>query len=135
VTPLRRGVAGVLRDSAFLVVIAVIGLALAGGVLAADRAVDAALPGIDVVATDNGYSPGDVTVTAGEWTVLRLRNDSASVRDWMVQDVPNLEAIARPGQTARLRFVLDTPGEYPILGSTGAHGGTGRIGTLVVVAP
>ena len=46
-----------------------------------------------------------------------------------------LEAIARPGQTARLRFVLDTPGEYPIMGSTGDHGGTGRIGTLVVVAP
>jgi len=135
VTPLRSGPVGVLRDGAFLVVIAVIGLALAGGVLAADRAVDAALPNLDVVATDAGYTPDTFTVTAGQWTVLELRNESGAVRDWMVAGVPNLEAIARPGQTAVVRFVLDTPGEYQVMGTVDDHGGTTMIGTLTVVAP
>ncbi len=133
VTPLRRGPLGVLRDGAFLVLVAVVGLALAGGVLAADRAVDAALPSVDVVATDTGFANDSWTVEAGRWTVLELHNRDDVVHDWMVDGVPNLEAIARPGQTARLRFVLDTPGSYRVMGTV--DGRSEPVGTLVVVAP
>ena len=33
----------------------------------------------------------------------------------MVEGVPNLEVIARPGQTRSMRFVLDTPGKYMVM--------------------
>jgi Cu+-exporting ATPase len=132
---LRRGPIGVLRDGAFLVVVGIIGLALAGGVLAADRAVDAALPKLEVVAKDVRFQPDAWTVTAGQWTVLELRNDDPVVHDWMVEGIPNLEAIARPGQTSKLRFVLDTPGEYMVMCSVEGHAEAGMVGMLVVEAP
>jgi hypothetical protein len=53
----------------------------------------------------------------------------------MVEGIPNLEAIARPGQTAKLRFVLDTPGEYPVTDSAAGHAEGGIAGVLVVEAP
>ena len=110
VTQLRRGPLGVVRDGAFLVVVGLVGLTLAGGVLAADRAVDASLPHVVVTAKDGTFTPSDVTVAAGEWTVIELVNQDDVVRDWMVEGIPNLDIVARPGQTARLRFVLDRPG-------------------------
>ena len=133
VTQLRRGPVGILRDAAFLVVIAGIGLMLAGGVLAADRAVNASLPSVTVVAKDVRFDPADVTVTAGQWTVLEFRNEDPVVHDWMVEGVPNLEAIARPGQTATLRFVLDTPGTYMIECTVPGHAEAGMVGMLTVV--
>jgi uncharacterized cupredoxin-like copper-binding protein len=135
VTRLRHGPIGLVRDGAFLVVIAAIGLALAGGVLAADRAVDSALPKVEIVATDMGFQSDTWTVTAGQWTVIELRNDDTVIHDWMVDGVPNLDVIARPGQTAKLRFVLDTPGQYRVTDSAAGHGGAGLAGTLVVKAP
>jgi uncharacterized cupredoxin-like copper-binding protein len=130
---LRRGPIGLVRDAAFLVVIAVLGLALAGGVLAADRAVDAALPKLEVVAKDVRFQPDMWTVTAGEWAVVELRNDDPVVHDWMVEGIPNLEVIARPGQTASLRFVLDRPGEYMVMCSVEGHAEAGMVGMLRVV--
>jgi Cu+-exporting ATPase len=135
VTRLRHGPIGLVRDGAFLVVIAAIGLALAGGVLAADRAVDSALPKVEIVATDMGFQSDTWTVTAGQWTVIELRNDDTVIHDWMVDGVPNLDVIARPGQTAKLRFVLDTPGQYRVTDSAAGHGEAGLAGTLVVKAP
>jgi plastocyanin len=133
VTQLRRGPLGLVRDGAFLLVIAGIGLALAGGVLAADQAIDANLPRIEVVAKDVRFSPPDVTATAGEWTLLEFRNDDPVIHDWMVEGVPNLEVIARPGQTADLRFVLDEPGMYMVMCSIEGHAEAGMVGTLTVV--
>jgi Cu+-exporting ATPase len=130
---LRRGRLGLVRDAAFLVGVAVIGLALAGGVLAADRAIDAELPHLDVTARDMRFEPADVTVTAGQWTVLEFANDDQVVHDWMVVGVPNLDAPARPGQTARLRFVLDMPGTYHVMCSIPGHAEAGMVGTLTVV--
>jgi nitrite reductase (NO-forming) len=124
---------GLVRDAAFLLVIAGIGLALAGGVLAADRAVNASLPTVTVVAKDVRFHPADVTVTAGEWTLLEFRNEDAVVHDWMVEGVPNVEAIARPGQTATLRFVLDRPGTYMVMCTVEGHAEAGMVGMLTVV--
>jgi hypothetical protein len=139
VTQLRRGPLGAVRDGAFLAVIAVIGLALAGSILAVDRAVDAGLPHVTVVAGPEGLSPASVAVAAGHWTVLELRNEDTAVREWMVLGVPNLSVVARPGQTARLRFVLDRPGTYEVMGSvvggSTAPGADPAMGGTLVVAP
>ena len=130
VSQLRRGPLGFVRDATFLLIVAVIGLAVAGGVLAADRAVNSSLPTVVVTAGDGGISPADITVWAGEWTLLTFVNDSDSVREWMIDGVPNLDVVARPGQTASLRFVLDTPGRYMIM--SGMAGEGEMAGTLVV---
>ncbi|MEI7744336.1 MAG: cupredoxin domain-containing protein, partial [Chloroflexota bacterium] len=119
VQPLRPGVLGLIRDGAYLVVIAVLGLALAGTVLAADRAISSSLPQVQVVATSGAVAPMTVSMTAGQWMVLSFRNDDTVVREWMVDGVPNLDVVARPGQTAQLRFVLDKAGTYPVM-SNGA---------------
>ena len=121
--PLRRGPLGVVRDAAFLVGIALIGLATAGGVLAADRAIDANLPRIEAVAHNVRFEPDRWTVTAGQWTLLEFRNDDPVIHDWMVEGIPNLEVIARPGETETVRFVLDRPGEYECC----ARGWSGRV--------
>jgi Cu+-exporting ATPase len=131
---LRRGPTGVARDAAYLVAVAVVGLGLAGGVMAADRAVDAELPHLEVTARDLRFQPADVQVRAGEWVVLEFRNEDPVVHDWMVVGVPNLDAPARPGQTSRLRFVLDTPGTYRVICSIPGHAEAGMTGTLTVVA-
>ena len=131
VTQPRRGPLGLVRDGAFLVVIAVIGLVLAGGVLAADRALDASMPAVVVTAgADGSITPADVTVTAGEWTVVRLVNEDDVVREWMVDGVPNLDLVARPGQTAKLRLRLDEPGQYMVM--SGMAGEGAMAGMLVV---
>ncbi len=133
VTQLRPRPLGMVRDAAFLVVIAVIGLALAGGVLAADRALDASMPAVVVTAgADGSITPADMTVAAGEWTVVQLVNEDDVVREWMVDGVPNLDLVARPGQTAKLRLKLDEPGQYTIM--SGMAGAGEMAGMLVVAA-
>jgi uncharacterized cupredoxin-like copper-binding protein len=133
VESLRRGPLGLIRDGAFLVVVALLGLALAGGVLAADRAIDDALPSFQVTAKDVRFEPADLTITAGEWVVVELTNDDPIVHDWMVEGVPNLEIITRPGETESLRFVLDTPGEYMIMCTVEGHAEAGMVGMLTVL--
>jgi len=132
VDQLRRGPLGLVRDAAFLVGVALLGLTLAGGVLAADGAVNAELPHLDVVARDMRLEPADLRVAAGEWVVLEFTNADTVVHDWMVEGVSNLDAPARPGQTARLRFVIDTPGTYRVVCSMPGHAEAGMTGTLTV---
>ena len=114
------------RDAAFLVVIAAVGLALAGGVLAADRALDASLPKVVVTATAAGISPADLSVRPGEWTLIEFVNDDTMVREWMVDGVPNLDIVARPGQTAKLRLAAGRARELQDHERHGRRGGDGR---------
>jgi uncharacterized cupredoxin-like copper-binding protein len=130
---LRRGPVGLVRDGAFLVVVALLGLGLATTVVAADKAVTAALPTVSVTAKDVRFSPADVTVRAGEWSAISFTNADPVVHDWMVEEIPNLDTVARPGQTTTLRFVLDTPGTYEILCSVPGHAEAGMVGTLTVL--
>jgi Cu+-exporting ATPase len=132
VTPLRRGVLGVVRDGAFLVGVAVLGLGLAGGVMAADRAIDAGLPHVTITVRDGMASPSEVRIVAGQWTVLELVNRDGVVRDWLVLGVANVDLVARPGQTARLRVVLDTTGRYAV--ETGSSDGSMTMAGSLVVA-
>jgi Cu+-exporting ATPase len=136
VTRPRRGPLGVVWDGAFLLIVGLVGLTLAGGVLAADRAVSASLPQVVVTVKDGVFTPSEVTVGAGAWTVIELVNQDDVVRDWMVQGVANMDIVTRPGQTASLRFVLNTPGTYDVMTGGSAAGSGGEMGgALVVAAP
>ncbi|MEO8463029.1 MAG: heavy metal translocating P-type ATPase, partial [Chloroflexota bacterium] len=134
IRPLRRGPLGVVRDGAFLLVVAVVALAIAGGVLAADRAVDASSRAIAVTAQGGQFVPADLTIRAGERVVVVLTNDDSVVHDWSVTGVANVEIPARPGQTARLRFALDTPGTYEIRCTIPGHAEAGMVGVLLVTS-
>ena len=90
---------------------------------------------VEVTATQFRFNPADVTVRAGQWVIVEFSNDDPVVHDWMVQSVPNADVPARPGQTARLRFVLNEPGTYTVLCSIPGHAEAGMVGTLKVVAP
>jgi Cu+-exporting ATPase len=132
VKELRRGPLGLVRDGAFLVVVAILALAIAGGVLAADRALDGVSQRVDLTASQYRFLPADITVRAGEWVIVEVANEDEVVHDWMVVGIPNVSVPARPGQTARLRFVLDTPGTYEVMCSIPGHAELGMVGTLVV---
>ncbi len=134
VRQLRRGPLGLVRDGAFLVGVAVLALAIAGGVLAADRAFDGVSQQVAITGRDFRFEPAEVTVRAGEWVIVEFTNTDTVIHDWMVEGIPNVDVPARPGQTARLRFVLDTPGTYMVMCSIPGHAEAGMMGTLVVTA-
>ena len=135
VRALRRGPLGLIRDGAFLLGVAVVALAIAGGVLAADRALDGASQQLTITARDYRFAPADLTVRAGQWVTISFTNDDQVVHDWMIAGLPNVDAPARPGQTARLRFVLDAPGTYEVMCSIPGHAEAGMVGALVVTPP
>jgi P-type Cu+ transporter len=127
--PVRR-----LRDAWFLGAIALAAFGLAGGVMAADRTIDASAQHVTVAARDLAFAPADVTITAGRNTVLTFRNDGSTFHDWEVEGFANVDAGARPGQTQRMRFAIDGPGRYRILCTVPGHAAAGMVGTLVVEA-
>jgi Cu+-exporting ATPase len=129
---MRRGPLGVLRDSAFLAGIALVALALAGGVYAADRAIDASAQKVEVVGRNVAFEPAEIRIRAGRWTVVRFTNADPIFHDWEVEGLANVDAGARPGQTASLRFVVDRPGEYTYLCTVPGHAEAGMTGTLIV---
>ena len=130
--PLRRGIVGMARDSAFLVGVAALALALAGGVYAADRAIDASAQQVTVVGRDIRFDPSEIHIRAGQWTVVTFRNEDPIFHDWEVEGIANVDAGARPGQTTTLRFSIDRPGTYEYLCTVPGHAEAGMVGTLVV---
>ena len=123
-----------LRDASFLAVTALLAAGVAFGVLAADRAIEASAQQVTIAASDLRFDPEDIHVRAGEWVSLRLVNDDPVFHDWMVEGVENVDTPARPGQTSAIRFIIDTPGTYPVLCSVPGHADAGMVGTLVVDA-
>jgi Cu+-exporting ATPase len=130
--PGRRGRRAAIRDGAFLGVVALLALALAGGVYAADRAIDASAQRLEVVARDVAFEPTEMRIEAGRWTVLQFRNDDPIFHDWEVEGLANVDAGARPGQTTTLRFVIDAPGTYRYVCTVVGHTEAGMTGTLIV---
>ena len=106
--------------------------AAADGVIAADRAIDASAVSVEVRASNVRFAPADITVPAGRFVVVRFTNDDPIFHDWMVEGVANVDAGARPGQTQRIRFRLDTPGTYEIMCSVEGHAEAGMVGRLIV---
>jgi Cu+-exporting ATPase len=131
---IRPGRLALARDAAFLVGVAVVGLALAGGVLAADRALDASAQRVTVAAREMRFEPTEIRIRAGELTVVELVNEDPVLHDWVVDGVENVDVISRPGETAKVRFVLDRPGRYAFRCTVDGHAEAGMTGTLVVEA-
>ena len=128
----RRGPLARVRRGWYLIAVAVASLALAGGVMAADRAIDRGAINLEVHARDVRFAPAGLTVPAGSFVVLRFTNDDPILHDWMVDGLANLDASARPGQTQRIRFRIDAPGTYRIVCSVAGHAEAGMVGSLVV---
>jgi Cu+-exporting ATPase len=127
----RRGLAR-LRDAWFLAALGLGGLILAGGVMAADRAIEANATRIEVIARDLTFEPADLRIAAGRTVALSFRNDGSTFHDWEVQGLANVDAGARPGQTQRIRFTIDRPGTYTVHCTVPGHADAGMTGTLVV---
>jgi Cu+-exporting ATPase len=129
--PDRGGLAR-LRHAWYLGAVAFASLAAAGGVIAADRAIEAGAVTIEVHADAVRFAPADVTVRAGQVVVVRFTNDDPVFHDWEVDGVANVDAGARPGQTQRIRFSIDRPGTYEIRCTVEGHADAGMVGRLVV---
>ena len=128
----QRGLLTRLREASFLGVIALASLGLAGGVMAADRIIDANATTLEVHARSVAFTPADLHVRAGETVVLEFTNDDPIFHDWEVAGLANVDAGARPGQTQRIRFTIDEPGTYLVECSVAGHAEAGMVGTLVV---
>ena len=129
---LELGLASSLRDWAFLGGIALLALAGAGVATAANRAIDAGATKIDVVAEDLRFQPVEARTRAGAWTLVTFRNDGSTFHDWEAEGLANVDVGARPGQTSRVRFIVDRPGIYEIRCTVDGHAGAGMVGTLMV---
>jgi Cu+-exporting ATPase len=126
-----RGV-GRLRDAWFLGVVVLAAFGLAGGVMAADRWIEARAVHVEVVARDVAYQPADVRVEAGRTVVLSFRNEDPVFHDWEAEGLANVDAGARPGQTQKIRFTIDEPGSYRVMCTVPGHAEAGMVGRLIV---
>jgi Cu+-exporting ATPase len=130
--PTGRGVVARAREAWYLVVVAIASVIAAGGVMAADRAIDAGAHRMDVVATEIRFEPADFRIRADQWVVITLRNDDPIFHDLEVEGIANVDVAARPGQTARIRVRIDRPGTYEFVCTVPGHAEAGMVGTLVV---
>ncbi|HEY7970356.1 MAG TPA: heavy metal translocating P-type ATPase [Candidatus Limnocylindrales bacterium] len=130
--PLRRGPIAALRRSWYLVGVALASLAVAGGVMAADRAIDAGAVHLEIRASDTRFVPSDVTVPAGRFVVVSFVNDDPVFHDWVVEGLANVDANARPGQTQEVRFRIDEPGTWEVRCLVDGHAASGMVGRLTV---
>ena len=130
--PTGRGLIARVREAWYLVVVAFASVVAAGGVMAADRAIDAAAQRIYVVAAEVRFVPAAFRIRADEWVVITLRNDDPIFHDLEVEGIANVDVAARPGQTARIRVRIDRPGVYEFVCTVPGHAEAGMVGTLVV---
>ncbi|HEX2469333.1 MAG TPA: heavy metal translocating P-type ATPase [Candidatus Limnocylindrales bacterium] len=131
----RGGLLVRLRQAWFLAAVALASLVVAGGVMAADRWIEARATPLTVTARDVRFTPADLRVEAGQTAVLTFRNDDPIFHDWEVEGLANVDAGARPGQTRKIRFTIDQPGTYRIVCTVPGHADAGMVGTLVVESP
>ena len=127
-----HGLIGRLRPGWYLVAVALASLVLAGGVVAADRAIDAGATKVSITARNVRFEPADVRVRSGDFVVVRFTNADPIFHDWDVEGLANVDAGARPGQTQQIRVRLDRPGTYAIICTVEGHAAAGMVGTLVV---
>jgi len=127
-----RGVVARLREGSYLAAIAMAAIGIAGGAIAAGRAIDAGAQQVTITAHELRFSPAEVHVRSGGWVVIRFSNDDSVFHDWMVEGLANMDAGARPGQTQRIRIRFDGAGTFQILCTVPGHADAGMTGTLVV---
>jgi plastocyanin len=112
--------------------VAAASLGIAGGVMAADRAIDAGAQQVRVVATEVRFEPDEVHIRSGGWVVITLVNEDPIFHDLMVEGLANVDVGARAGQTAKVRVRIDRPGTYEYVCTVPGHAEAGMVGTLVV---
>jgi Cu+-exporting ATPase len=127
-----RGWPARLREASYLGAIALAAVGVAGGAIAADRAIDASAQQVSITARNLRFEPAEVHVRAGGWVVIRFTNDDPVFHDWNVDGLANVDAGARPGQTQRIRVRIDSPGTYRVECSVPGHAEAGMTGSLVV---
>jgi len=125
--PLRR-----LREARYLASVALASVVVAGVVVGADRAIDAGAVHVQVRASELRFVPADVTVPAGRFVVLTLVNDDPVLHDWTVDGLANIDASARAGETQRIRFRVDQPGQWAVRCTVDGHAVAGMTGLLTV---
>ena len=128
----RSGLATSLRDASFLAIIGLAATGAAGGVIAADRAIDAAAVKTTVVAEGSTFDRQVIRVRAGEFAVVTLDNRDPIFHDWEVEGLANVDVGARPDSASRIRFRIDQPGSYEFLCTVPGHAEAGMRGTLLV---
>jgi len=121
-----------LREVWFLGAVGLASLGLAGGVLAADRAIDAGAARLDVVAEGTRYDRTTLRIEAGRFAILTLRNEDPIFHDLEVQGLANVDVSARPGQANDIRIRIDRPGTYKFICTVDGHAEAGMAGTLIV---
>ena len=89
-------------------------LALAGGVMAADRAIDAGATRVHVTARDVRVRAAGTSRACGRTAGPRVHERDPIFHDWNVEGLANVDAGARPGQTQQIRVRLDEPGTYRV---------------------
>jgi Cu+-exporting ATPase len=120
------------RDATYLLVVAALALGVAAGAVAVDRAIDAGAQHRSLEARDLSFSAATIQVRAGTYVVLDFTNAGSVFHDWHVEGLANVEAAARPGQTQRVRFRIDTPGRYAFDCTVPGHAAGGMKGVLIV---
>jgi Cu+-exporting ATPase len=127
-----RGPIARMREAWFLVTVAAASFLVAGGVVAADRAIDAGAVRLNVIAEDVRFVPDELHVPAGQFVILSLDNRDPIFHDLEVEGLANVDVGARAGESNRVRVVIDTPGTYSFLCTVPGHAEAGMTGTLVV---
>ena len=126
------GLTARLRDASFLAVIALGAGAAAGGVIAADRAIDAGAAKVTVVAEGTLFEPREIHLSAGGFVVVTLENRDPIFHDWEVEGLANVDVGARAESSNRIRVRIERPGTYEYLCTVPGHADAGMRGTLVV---
>ncbi|HEX5824044.1 MAG TPA: heavy metal translocating P-type ATPase [Candidatus Limnocylindrales bacterium] len=128
----RGGPLARLRRAWYLVAVGGASLAIAGGVVAVDRAIDGGAVTIEITARDLRFAPAAIEVPAGRFVIVQFTNDDPVFHDWTVEGLANIDANARPGQTQRIRFRIDEPGDWTVVCTVAGHAEAGMSGRLVV---
>lgn len=89
---------------------------------------------VEITATDFAFSPGEITVPAGEPVNLTFVNGGALAHDLVVADL-GVHVAAGSGQSSTVGFTPTEPGRYSMVCTYPGHADAGMRGTLQVVEP
>jgi Cu+-exporting ATPase len=132
VAAFRPGPLARIREAAFLVVVAVLAITVAGGIIALGRVIEADGQHVSVTARDLAFSGPSIEVTSGRLVVVSFTNAGSVFHDWQVDGVANVDAAARPGQTVQISFIAPAPGRYTYRCTVTGHADAGMTGVLIV---
>src|SRR3990170_1960902 len=64
----------------------------------------------------------EITITAGEWVRVTLKNEGTNQHDWVLDKMPNIRTeLVNPGESDAVEFTIGTKGEYVFYCSVPGH--------------